>query len=162
MFRLLSTILFIFLLFGCSKAPTIDMIDRQKANELSIVNTVKAELKNEHSRVIILATYLSPIKVKSIDSEKENFIVSIYVDKKATTTTVGNNPFYNIYLDENVEPLDITPITFKNRLLKLIPIKNRWSSYYLITFPKQDKRSLKLTFENEKLQKATLTFSKEP
>ena len=146
---------------GCSKNITIDKLNPQRVQELSIVNTAKGELENQNSKIFILATYLNPIKTSEIDNSKENFLVSVYLSKKNDKSKENNNPFYQVKLNDTVTIDDIEILDKKSKILKLIPIKNRWSEYYLIKFPKQKTKTLKLTFENEQHNKVNLIFSKE-
>ncbi len=148
-------------MFGCTKKITIDKLDPQRVQELSMVNTAKGELANQSSKIFILATYLNPVKTSEIDDSKENFLVSIYLSKQNDKSKENNNPFYQIRLNNNVFMDDIEILDKNSKILKLIPIKNRWSEYYLIKFPKQKTKTLKLTFENEQHNKVNLTFSKE-
>ena len=148
-------------IFGCSKDITIDRLDRQRVHELSIVNTQKGELTNQNSKVFILATYLNPIKTSEIDKTKENFLINIYLSKESEHPKQNNNPFYQIRLNGAILADDIEILDKDSKILKLIPIKNRWSEYYLIKFPKQKSKTLKLTFENAQHSRVILTFLKE-
>ncbi len=161
MFKIIFSVVLSFSIFGCSKNITIDKLNQDRVHELSIVNTRKGELNNQNSKIIILATYLNPIKTSEIDNTKENFLISIYLSKKNEKSKSSNNPFYQIHLNNNISMEDIKILDKKAKILKLIPVKNRWSSYYLIQFPKQKTKKLKITFENEQHNKTTLTFSKE-
>jgi len=161
MLKVVSLFLISFFIFGCSKGITIDKLDIDKTQELSIVNTKKGELTNQNSKIFILATYLNPIKTSEIDKSKENFLISIYLSRQDDKSKENNNPFYQVKLNNSVFIDDMKILNKKSKLLKLIPIKNRWSEYYLIKFPKQKTKTLKLTFENEQHNKVNLTFSKE-
>jgi len=161
MLKVVSLFLISFFIFGCSKGITIDKLDIDRIQELSIVNTKKGELTNQDSKIFILATYLNPIKTSEIDDSKENFLVSIYLSRQVDKSKENNNPFYQVKLNDNIFIDDMKILDKKSKLLKLIPIKNEWSEYYLIKFPKQKTKTLKLTFENEQHNKVNLTFSKE-
>ncbi len=161
MIKIFSFFIIFFFLVGCSKNITIDKLNPQRVQELSIVNTAKGELENQNSKIFILATYLNPIKTSEIDNSKENFLVSVYLSKKNDKSKENNNPFYQVKLNDTVTIDDIEILDKKSKILKLIPIKNRWSEYYLIKFPKQKTKTLKLTFENEQHNKVNLIFSKE-
>ena len=160
MLKVFLSFVLTFFIFGCAKV-TINDLDRTKAQELSIVNTRKGELSNQNNKIFILATYLNPIKTSEIDSSKEVFLVSIYLSKKNDKSRTDNNPFYGIRLNNTILMDDIKLLGKNSQLLKLIPIKNRWSKYYLLKFPKQKTKTLKLTFENKQHKKVNLTFSKE-
>ena len=161
MLKIFPFFIILFFMFGCTKKITIDKLDPQRVQELSMVNTAKGELANQSSKIFILATYLNPVKTSEIDDSKENFLVSIYLSKQNDKSKENNNPFYQIRLNDNVFMDDIEILDKNSKILKLIPIKNRWSEYYLIKFPKQKTKTLKLTFENEQHNKVNLTFSKE-
>ncbi len=161
MLKIFPFFIILFFILGCSKNITIDKLDGQRVHELSMVNTAKGELVNHNSKIFILATYLNPIKTSEIDDSKENFLVSIYLSKQNDNSKENNNPFYQIRLNGTVFVDDIEILDKKSKILKLIPIKNRWSEYYLLKFPKQKTKTLKLTFENEQHSKVNLIFSKE-
>lgn len=161
MSKIFLSFIVLFFIFGCSKNITIDKLDPQRVQELSMVNTAKGELANQNSKIFILATYLNPIKTSEIDNSKENFLVSIYLSKENSNLKENNNPFYQIRLNDTVFMDDIEILDKNSKILKLIPIKNRWSEYYLIKFPIQKTKTLKLTFENEQHKKVDLIFSKE-
>lgn len=161
MLKIFSFFIVFFFLIGCSKNIDINKLDIQKIQELSMVNTRKGELSNQNSTIFILATYLNPIKISNIDNTKENFLISIYASKRRENIKEDNNPFYQVYLNDNVLMDDIKRVDKKSKILKLIPIKNRWSEYYLLKFPKQKTKTLKLIFENKQHNKVNLIFSKE-
>ncbi len=161
MVKIISFFITIFIIIGCSKTITIDQLDIQKVQELSMINTVKGELANQNSKAFILATYLNPIKISKIDDTKENFLISVYVSKQKDEAKSDNNPFYKVFLNDTVLLDDIKRVSIKNKILKIIPIKNRWSEYYILSFPEQKTKKLKLTFENKQHNKVNLIFSKE-
>jgi hypothetical protein len=161
MLKIVSVCILSFFIWGCSKNITIDKLDPQRVGELSIVNTRKGELESQNSKIIILATYLNPIKTSDIDKSKENFLISIYLSKKDENKKGYNNPFYQMHLNDNILIDDIKVLDKKAKILKVIPTKNRWSEYYLVQFPKQKTKTLKITFENAGHSKTTLTFSKD-
>ena len=161
MIKFFSFFIAVFIIIGCSKNITIDQLDMQKVQELSMVNTVQGELTNKNSKVFILATYLNPIKTAEIDNAKENFLISIYLSKEKDDIKSDNNPFYKVFLNDTVLLDDIKRVNKKSKILKIIPIKNRWSEYYFLSFPKQKRKKLKLTFENREHKRVNLIFSKE-
>ena len=161
MIKIFSFFITIFFITGCSKSITIDQLNIQKVQELSMVNTRKGELSNKNSKIFILATYLNPIKTSALDNSKENFLISIYFSEQNNRSKENNNPFYNIRLNKTILMDDIKLVNKNSKLLRLIPIKNRWSEYYIIEFPKQNTKTLKLSFENAQHKKVNLIFSKE-
>ncbi len=158
-FKLLL-LFFIILLSGCSSKKTLADFNIDKIHELSIVNTRKAQINTfTNSRVIIVATYLNPIKTTLLDNGKENFIVGIYIDKQNSAKSV--NPFYKITLNNDGEIDAIKRVAKDSTYMKMIPLVNKWADYYLIQFPKKDAKKLTLAFEAENGSKALLTFEKE-
>jgi len=151
---------FIFLSFiGCSQKIALKDLDMSKAHELSIVNTRKAQLLSSNgAKVIIVATYLNPINVDFVDSDKENFLIGIY---NASENSNGANPLYKITLNKSVNLESIKKIDPKSKYLKIIPLVNKWADYYLLEFPRQDSKKLVLSFENSEHAKALLNFEKE-
>ncbi len=161
MVRFFSFFIAVFIIIGCSKNITIDQLDMQKVQELSMTNTREGELSNQNSKIFILATYLNPTKISEIDDGKENFLICVYVSRQKDNAKSDNNPFYKVFLNDTVLSTNVKRVSEKSKILKIIPIKNRWSKYYLLSFAKQKTKKLKLTFENREHKRVNLIFSKE-
>ncbi len=152
----------IFSLFmGCSKSVLFSKLDKERALELSIVNTKKAQIDDKNSKVYIVVTYLNPLKIDIVDKNREVFLVGVYINKKDERKRVQNNPFYKFYLnnDSTIEKLE--PLKKGSTYLKLSPLVSKWSEYYLVEFPYKKSKNLTLTFENSSGSRVQLNFAKE-
>ncbi len=153
-------ILFVALFAGCFSKKKFADLNIDKVHELSIVNTRKAQINScKNSKVIIVATYLNPIKISLLKNDKENFIVGIYIDKQNQAKNL--NPFYKILLNNDNEIDMIKKIDKDSIYMKMIPLVNKWADYYLIQFPKKDTKKLALVFQTNNGSKALLAFEKE-
>jgi hypothetical protein len=152
--------LVIFIFFtGCSQKKTLKDLDIDRMQELSIVNTKKVQMGTKDSKVIIVATYLNPIDVDVIDQDKENFLVGLYFDnlKKDKNST----PLYRVTLNGSDKGVEIKRVEKDSPYLKMSPLVNKWSDYYLVRFPKNSSNRLILVFEDKNGSKAQLNFEKE-
>ncbi len=146
---------------GCSKSVPFSKLDRERALELSIVNTKKAQIDNANSKVYIVATYLNPLKIDIVDKNREVFLVGVYLNKKDETKRSKNNPFYKFYLNNDPTIEKLKPLKRGSAYLKLSPLVSKWSEYYLVEFPYKKSKKLTLTFENSSGSRAQLNFVKE-
>ncbi len=136
----------------------------ENAQEQSIVvNTKKGELYSSlEIKATIVSTYLNKALLEFKDNEHEMFLVSIYIDgdssdknkqgffnKSFPLTLNGKKAILNKLLD------------YKDDLIKLAPVRNNWSHYYLLGFEKQDGVELKMEFKNLSCGEAVLEFQKE-
>ncbi len=146
--------------FGCSSKGFFST-DKRELN--AILNTKKAQLYNSAEiKASIIVTYLNPINEEYKDSKDDMFLVSMFIDNDST-----NEHFHGLYnkdysLTVNGEkPVSIKKLDFEDDLIKTIPVRNFWSTYYLVGFKKSDDKKIKMIFKNDAYGTEVLEFSKE-
>lgn len=150
------------LLSGCGRSAFFTFTGSTTYAE-ALPHTQRAEISDRfESKALVSATYLNAVYPGNRDyADSETFFVGLYIDKDFEGAKAGlNNPLYTFTLNaigyESAEP-----VAKDDELLKLMPLVNRWSRYYIVRFPKQggDKLTLRLAHPDTGRQ-AVLTFSK--
>ncbi|OQX74728.1 MAG: hypothetical protein B6D59_01460 [Campylobacteraceae bacterium 4484_4] len=149
------------LLGGCSAKTGLFAPDRMEQKALH--HTQRGEIYNAlEIKAAIVATYLNPVYPKYDKSEKEYFLIGIYIDNDASDIEHQGiyNEQYRLRL-AGEKPVKITPLKESDALVKSAPLRNRWSHYYLVEFPPLSTQTLELTYQNDQYGKVTLHFAKE-
>jgi hypothetical protein len=157
--KIFTFLTIIFFTFGCSfKEP---FLEQDKVLQNSLTWTRKGEIYNSlEIKASIFATYLNPLgKAKS--NHDEEFVVSVFVDDdfKDKKKAGLNNPDISITLN-GFKPISKKELDEDSKYKKLVPFKNEWSHYYLVSFPKSSKKELKLVLESRNYGDAVLKFVK--
>ncbi len=156
-FILLGVLLF---LTACSKKSPFFTSD---AKELSaVMHTKKGQLYSSlQIKASIVATYLNASTKEFKKSSNEMFLISLFIDDDSNTKKSGLfNKAYTLTLNGK-KAIDIKKLKYEDDLIKIAPIKNRWSSYYLVEFKKDDSEKLKMEYKNEDYGVTVLEYSKE-
>lgn len=153
--RYLLLISLVFIFFGCVEKHNVGYFDESKTEQKALINTSKQEFGINGNRYLVSATYLNPIKDLNITKDKETFVVNIYSNSKSkiNITKAGLN-------DDNSsvkwESLDIN-----SPFAKQSPTYNKWSKYYMIYAPSQNKSKLNLLIEIDNSKRVDLKFLKD-
>jgi len=150
----------LFLGAGCSQKTGFLSEDTLEQN--AVKYTKKGQLyRSMEIKAAITATYLNAIKKEYSSSDKEMFLVSVFIDKDSEDPKKKGlfNKEYTLTLN-GIKAKEIKVLDFKDDLIKLTPIRNNWSTYYLVGFKKQDSEKLKMVFKNDVYGKVVLEFSK--
>lgn len=143
---LISTLFFT----ACSSYSITKYFKKDEFYLKALQETKKSDIleKNE-VKAIFTATYLNRVNKKFNDGF-ENFIVSIYEVNKSNQVDIELN---------DKKYLEIDKIAPNSELIKSIPLKNSWATYYLVKFSKdEDIDKLILKFKNQDNQEALLIF----
>lgn len=148
---------------GCSRSTAFDVFKLDEAHERAISNLRTSTIvQSFETKAIISTIYLNETLPGKYASEKtESFFVSLYLqddirlfykaDLKAPEVALTlNGDFY----------FDAKELKKDDQLRTLMPIKNEWNRYYLITFPVQQDGPMKLTFEIDPYGMAELKYQK--
>ncbi len=134
--KLLPLALLALLISGCTTKDNRVLLDdfANQSQELSQTQqTQKMTVLNKDGEVdgFVTAIYLydKSGKVTTNRGENERFIVGIYNDDR-----IDNIPVPTITLF-GVKPISIRKVGLNEEILNNIPLKNRWSRYYEVTFP---------------------------
>ncbi len=155
-FIFLGVLLF---LTACSKKSHFFTPD---AGELSaVMHTKKGQLYSSlQIKASITATYLNAATKKFKKSPNEMFLVSLFIDADSTEKSGLFNESYTLTLNSK-KAVNIKKLKYEDDLIKIAPIRNRWSSYYLVEFKKDDSEKLKMIYKNEDYGVTVLEYSKE-
>lgn len=152
-------LLLIAFFLGCSsKEQFRALVNNDTLYTNAIAYTKKATIEKDNQTVAYMTiTYLNQLYPLTY-SDKEYFLVGINIEN---APNVLNDTFF-LYLLENeydqtlkqTITLNTTPATIEKANLNEfvnMPLQNRWSSYYLVSFNKNDSTDLKMQFGNETL-----------
>lgn len=135
---------------ACSSYSITKYFDKDEFYLKSLQETKKSDiLINNEVKAIFTATYLNNVD-KKFDDNSLNFIVSIYEVEKSDS--------FDIELNER-KYRELTKIPNDSDLIKSIPLKNSWATYYFVKFDKNEEdKSLSLKFKNQYNQETLLSF----
>ena len=159
----LKTILIFALLFfsfGCSQKSSF--LKEDKEQQSAMMYTKKGELYNSlEIKASIVSTYLNPTQAQFKDSKEEVFLISIFIDNDSSNPKFHGiyNPDYTLTLNGK-KSKSIKKLEFEDDLIKMAPIRNRWSVYYLVSFDKTDDEKLVMNFKNDAYGEVVLEYSK--
>ncbi len=151
-FGLLAALLFV----GCSsKELRVFAEDKPYIEAMRYTKKGDILLSLEH-KAMIIATYLNPLTNKD---DKEYFFVRVFIDNDFEDENRSGlfNPSYSLTLNGQ-KPLKITKLSTDSELAKRMPFIEPWYHLYLVTFAKSEDERLELTFRNDAVGQAVLTF----
>jgi len=165
---LITTLTSVLFMSGCSKTTAFDFFSTDAYYEKSVSNMRTASLiKAGETKAILHAVYLNNVDEKEfhtqeyffvaihiIDEEKKGFDNPNYTLKMIEKVNIGN------YTSLEARALSITKLNEESRIMKNMPIKNKWSHFYLVKFAEVDEDVLTLSFESKKYGKAKMNFLK--
>lgn len=156
-FILLSFLLF---LGGCSSKRSFFSEDTQEQS--AVMHTKKGQLYSSlQIKASITSTYLNASTKEFEKSPHEVFLISIFIDDDSSTKERGiYNPSYTLTLNGS-KAISIKELKYEDDLTKIAPIRNRWSTYYLVEFKKEDSEKLKMVFKNDEYGSVVLEYLKE-
>jgi hypothetical protein len=150
------------LLLGTGCSQKTGFLSEDKLEQSAVIHTKKGQLyRSMEIKAAITATYLNPIKREYKNSGQEMFLISVFIDKDSEDPKRQGlfNKDYSLTLN-GVKAKEIKVLDFKDDLIKLAPIRNQWSTYYLVVFDRQDNEKLKMIFKNDVYGKVVLEFLK--
>ena len=137
---------------GCSKNNAFDNFDLTKNQEKSMNSLQSSRIfYKQNSDGIFSAIYLNNIYPKKFKDE-EYFFVYFYTKSKAKNIKLKLN---------NILAIKMQKLPSENEFTDLVKTKTNWNNYYLVTFKKQDKKNLNLTFENYPYTSDQLVYLKD-
>jgi len=166
---LLSSLLFI---TGCSKTTAFDFFSTDPYYEKSVSNMRTASLiKDGETKAILHAVYLNNIDEKEYHTQ-EYFFVSIHIidDNHESKNKGLDNPDYALKMIEKVDigthnflearPISIRRLKEDSKILRNMPVKNKWSYFYLVKFEEVDQDVLTLLLKSKEYGESKITFAK--
>lgn len=146
---LLSTLL----LTACSNSKIANNFKNDSLSANALQNSQKTDIVIENRvNVMFTATYLNEVDSQFNDG-KENFIISVY---KINSEKININDL-QVKLDTK-SPLQIEVLSKEHIMREKLPLKNKWATFYLVSFNKSEEKSKKLTLNYKGLEIKTLMF----
>lgn len=145
---------------GCS-SKTYTHVENDKLLDFGMANSKKVELRNaDNTKTYVTVTYLNPIKHELINpTDTEKFVVGTYLatgEAKVQPVVLSN--FAVNGSDENIT---VTKLDSNASYLSLIASANPWTEYLLIEAPYTSTRNMKISFENDRSEKVSVTLQKD-
>lgn len=151
--KYLFLILILFILNGCSHKNAFYNFNMDEHQQLSAQNFKRIKLtKNNETIGTVSTIYLNEIFPNKYN-KNEYFFVYVYLKEGY------NIDNYRIKLNNN-DSLKIKELEHDNKFSKLVKEKNRWSTYYLVSFERSGK-SMNLTLGNDQLILASINYQKD-
>ena len=129
----------------------------------ALLHSKKGEIYNSlEMKVSIVATYLNDTVINCEAKDKEVFLVAVYIDEDSSDESKQGlmNPSYKLTLNGQ-SPIDIRALDYHDDLIKIAPFRNRWSTYYKVTFASVDSKELTMVYAHLNYGKTILSFSKD-
>lgn len=153
----------VFFISGCSQTTAFDLFKMDANYEKAVDNLQTGTIVRSFETEAILSTiYLNHVYPEKYH-DAEYFFVAIYLrdDVRLYFKAGMNNKKYNFTLNGE-KPLEGKELETDDELRLLMPISNEWNRYYLVKFPKQHTKELKLILENDDYHSVTLTYQRDP
>lgn len=128
-------------------------------------------LQDGETKAILHAVYLNNVDKEEFHTQEYFFVAIHIINEQHTSDDEGlNNPDYSLTMLEDVNignytsiearALSITKLNEDSRISQNMPIKSKWSYFYLVKFSELNQENLTLFFKSTKYGKAKLTFHK--
>jgi hypothetical protein len=158
--RWIAAILAAVLLSGCGQSAFLGFTGSSSYID-ALPHTQRTELTDRfESRALLSATYLNATHPDEPDYRAhESFFVGLYIDDDFKGEKAGiHNPLFHLTLNDH-NYTRATEVDENDPLLKLMPLVNRWSRYYIVQFPRHGaaRLTLKLT-DRDTNRSVALTF----
>ncbi len=159
-------LVFLFTILGLTFSGCVlksGLFSPDRLEQKALTYTKKAEIFNSlEIKASLITTYLNPVLPEYRDKNRASFLMSLFIDNdfEEPSRYGFNNP--DISLTMNGEkPLSVKELDADDPLVKLAPVKNAWSHYYLVTFAKPADGQMQITLRSRRYGASTLTFATE-
>ncbi len=158
------TILFfsLWIMGGCASRSGFFSPDLLEQKALSY--TQKAEIYNSMEiKASLVTTYLNPLLKEYRSDKRAHFLMSVFIDDDYSDPDKQGlfNPDFSVSLN-GMKPIAIKPVEKEDPLMKIAPVKNVWSHYYLVTFPKpQRQEKMEIIFKSRRFGSSSLIVEAE-
>ena len=145
---------------GCSQKSSF--FSNDALEQSAVINTQKGQLYSSlEIKASIVSTYLNASNPQYKDSKTEMFLVSIFIDEDSSDPKKHGiyHKDYTLTLNGK-KSIAIKKLDFEDDLIKIAPIRNRWSTYYLVEFEHQSDEKLLMSFKNDAYGEVVLEYSK--
>ncbi|MDR3347373.1 MAG: hypothetical protein LBN32_02030 [Helicobacteraceae bacterium] len=155
----LATMIMAAVLAGCGGRSAFFDFTGSAAYAEAIAHTKSGAITDRfESKALLSASYLNAIYPNRYSGD-ETFLVGLYITNDFQREKSGiNNPMYSLALNDR-KYIGVETVDKNDDLLKLMPMINRWSKYYIVRFEPSEKLDLTLS-EADTNRSVTLSFSK--
>ena len=156
-------ILFLAFFFGSGCAGKNGLFAPDALEQKALTYTRKAEIYNSlEIKASLVVTYLNPLLKEYDRKNNASFLVSVFIDNDSSNPKKQGlfNPDYTLTLNDT-RPVAIKPLKRDDDLLKIAPVQNAWSKYYLVTFKKPASEKITLVFKSQRYGSSFLTLPAE-
>ncbi|MDR0747052.1 MAG: hypothetical protein LBE89_04080 [Helicobacteraceae bacterium] len=153
-------VLLFFLLAGCNGRSAFFDFTGSATYAEALPHTKRGEIADRfESKALLSASHLNAIYPDNADyAADETFFIGLYIANDFSKDKVGiNNPMFELTLDGK-KYLSAKEVDKESEMLKLMPLINRWSRYYIVRFEKTAALKLTLT-EHDTNRSVTLDFA---
>lgn len=149
--------IFLLLFFvGCGTKTSIDYFDENIESAYAIQYTKKSDIvQGTEVKAMIIATYLNKISPKYQSKNFNSFIIGFHDVNKDTSDLTGND--YKLTLNDK-EPVTLKKLTHDLDFLDNVSLKNKWATYYVADFEKDEDKKLNLKLSHEEWGSALIEF----
>ncbi len=160
--RYSAALLLAFFLAGCGQSAFIGFTGSSSYID-ALPHTQRAELTDRfESKALLSATYLNATHPDEPAYQGyESFFVGLYIHDDFRGDQAGiHNPLFQLSLNDT-NATQVEAVDRNDPLLKLMPLVNRWSRYYIVQFPTQSATRLQLKLTDRDTDRSVvLTFPK--
>ncbi len=160
--KILSIILILTIFTGCQSG--LSVFDKTgTAYEKGLQHTkVKPLIFEKDTKAIINITYLNTLNPTKWDNENQNFLIGIYIPKNDNTKNKQFLQNFEYKLTMNDSEYTASRLILDDETqYSIIPLKNPWAQYYIISFKDIDTKTLSLKYSHLQFGEVNLEFEKE-
>ena len=151
----------IVLLLGCTskqESDLLDAYDEKITYHKKLQKTEKLQLYDGGmTKAMLTATYLFKPNFHKNDSRDEVFIIGMHLEDEASDKWVKVEDSFTL---NGHAAKKAVPLESDDERLREASLVTQWSSYYLVTFPHVESKSLALVFKHEAYGEGMMLFAK--
>ncbi len=139
-----------FLLSACTNRNAFSALNIVKEQELAIENTRSGKIMfKKNIKGIYSLVYLNNV-YPQMDSDTHQFYIATYLKDNTEDNT-------SITLDQK-HPLEVIKLEDKNKYSDLLPMKNTWTSNYLVSFKNEGELHINLVIDSGQFSSGPLKY----
>ncbi len=139
-------------LSGCATKNAFIKLEVTDLQEIAIENTVSGKIvAGEKVGGIFSAMYLNNI-YPSLSKSSNIFYISVFLKNKSEDLNITSN---------TNKPLRIKELPHANKFNHLLPIKNEWTTDYLVTFKNVKSDNITLSIESGQFSSGLLNYTRD-
>lgn len=145
-------------LFFTSCTSALNHFQKDPQSARAIQYTKKADLVyNTEIKAMLFVTYLNKTDNNFDSSNTNTFLVGTHFTNKDNHDFLEND--FQIQIN-NQEELEITKLDQESKLISVVPLKNKWASYYLVEIKNTEDDNFNISLLSPTLGKISVNFQK--